>query len=224
MGQNADADSCAGESLSADIAAIPDPRRDRSERRPLALQWDGVGAPTAARRSEFKRRRRLMTNTTRSVSLSTERSQFDDFLFAPIGPEPNGMLLSVLSALARLDIDPWGEAASLAQMSTEAATERMRSLIASLPEETASHANASAIAARLIALLPPRQPTARPMSTKTTPGAPALAINHRVVVFLFVMALMLSLQFLMRSARPPAQADGDHSSAPSIMSSSNSPR
>ena len=38
---------------------------------------------------------------------------FDPFLFAAIGEEQNGMLLSVLSALARLDLDPWYEAASL---------------------------------------------------------------------------------------------------------------
>ena len=65
---------------------------------------------------------------TRSASASIERSQFEAFLIAPIGLQQNGMLLSVLSALARLDIDPWHEAASLAKMSTEAATERMRLL------------------------------------------------------------------------------------------------
>jgi hypothetical protein len=37
--------------------------------------------------------------------------EFENFLFAPIGEDSNGMVLSVLSALARLDIDPWQEAA-----------------------------------------------------------------------------------------------------------------
>jgi len=44
---------------------------------------------------------------TRSATVSLQRSEFDDFLFAPIGDEKNGMLLSVISALARLDLDPW---------------------------------------------------------------------------------------------------------------------
>ena len=48
---------------------------------------------------------------TYSASVSRLGSEFDDFLFAPIGADRIGMLLSVLSALARLDIDPWQEAA-----------------------------------------------------------------------------------------------------------------
>jgi hypothetical protein len=177
-----------------------------------------------------------MISKTRSASAPIERSQFEDFLFAPIGHEQNGMLLSVLSALARLDIDPWVEAASLAKMSTGAATERMRLLIAALPEETSAHLDADAIAPRLIALLPPREvlskpiptsrpkPTSGPRPTKIAPGAPGLAVNYRVVVFLIVMALLLVPQLLLRSVRPPAQADSAQASAPSTISSSNSPQ
>ena len=36
--------------------------------------------------------------------------EFDDFLFASIGDDRNGPSLSVFSALARLDVDPWKEA------------------------------------------------------------------------------------------------------------------
>jgi hypothetical protein len=36
-------------------------------------------------------------------------SRYDYFLFAPICEEANGMQLSVLSALARMDVDPWEE-------------------------------------------------------------------------------------------------------------------
>jgi hypothetical protein len=37
-------------------------------------------------------------------------AEFDNFLYASIGADRNGMPLSVLSALARLDLDPWEEA------------------------------------------------------------------------------------------------------------------
>jgi len=40
--------------------------------------------------------------------------EFDEFLCAPIGADRNGTGLSVLSALARLNVDPWQEATSLA--------------------------------------------------------------------------------------------------------------
>ena len=49
------------------------------------------------------------------------------------------MLLSVLSALARLDIDPWQEAANLARLPRETATERLATLIAKLPGEPSAH-------------------------------------------------------------------------------------
>ncbi len=58
---------------------------------------------------------------------------FDPFLFAAVGEERNGMLLSVLSALARLDLDPWFEAASLSRLPAAAATQRLTSLLSSLP-------------------------------------------------------------------------------------------
>ena len=58
-----------------------------------------------------------------SFCLGTE---FDDFLFAPIVEDRNDMPLSVLSALARLDIDPWQEADKLARLPGETATQRWR--------------------------------------------------------------------------------------------------
>ena len=36
--------------------------------------------------------------------------EFDRFLYASVGDDNNGMPLTVLSALARMDVDPWEEA------------------------------------------------------------------------------------------------------------------
>jgi hypothetical protein len=71
---------------------------------------------------------------TRDTSIYRLGSEFNPFLFAPIRQDKNGMLLSVLSALARLDIDPWQEATKLAGLSTDAATKRLASVIATLPD------------------------------------------------------------------------------------------
>jgi len=49
-----------------------------------------------------------------TAPMSVPGSEFNDFLFAPIGEDKNGMLVSVLSGLARSDVDPWQEAAKLA--------------------------------------------------------------------------------------------------------------
>jgi hypothetical protein len=69
---------------------------------------------------------------TAAASVFFFRPEFDDFLYAAIGSDKSEMPLSVLSALSRLDIDPWEEAAELAELPTETATQRLASLIARL--------------------------------------------------------------------------------------------
>ena len=68
-----------------------------------------------------------MVDMKHPATVVAQRSEFDRFLFAPIGEEKNGMLLSVLSALARLDLDPWREAAELARMPKHTAKQRLTS-------------------------------------------------------------------------------------------------
>ena len=79
-------------------------------------------------------------------------AEFDKFLGAPIGEGRNGTPLSVLSALARLDVDPWQEAASLARMPTDAAAARLTALLVALPDAPTKDVPAKTIAADLVAL------------------------------------------------------------------------
>jgi hypothetical protein len=88
------------------------------------------------------------------TSVSQLRSEFDAFLYAPVEERTDGPLLSVISVLARLDIDPWQEAANLARMSRDNAAWRLAALIETLPGDPAIHTQSKAIATRLIALLP----------------------------------------------------------------------
>jgi hypothetical protein len=85
---------------------------------------------------------------------STLSTEFDDFLFAPIGDEPNGMSLSVISALTRLNIDPWREATRLSQLSKEKAVEALAPIIARLPIGTWTALDIPTIARRLVDVLP----------------------------------------------------------------------
>src|SRR5271167_4135676 len=80
--------------------------------------------------------------------------EFDEFLGASIGEDRNGTGLSVLSALARLDVDPWQEATSLARMPREAAAVRLTELIEALPHAPTSAIPSRMSAADLVALLP----------------------------------------------------------------------
>ncbi len=114
--------------------------------------------------------------------------EFDNFLFAPLGDDQNGPPLSVVSALARLDVDPWKEALSLARMPRDQAKERLTSLIASLPNGSTASQPPKAIAARLIALLPQagKFNTAAPATLSRVAPIP----HSRLFVGLGVLALL----------------------------------
>ncbi len=80
--------------------------------------------------------------------------EFDEFLGAAIREDRNGTTLSVLSALARLDVDPWREATSLARMPRAAAADRLTALIDALPREPAGAIPSQTSAEELVSLLP----------------------------------------------------------------------
>jgi hypothetical protein len=136
---------------------------------------------------------------SRSVLLPRPGSEFEGFLFAPVGDDKNGMLLSVLSALARLDVDPWAEAANLARLPCSAAITRLASLIATLPGGSAAHPDPETIAARLIALLPGGTGSnVRPRSGMT--GVSSVTNAHAVVrivaINLVIWVCMLGAQWI----------------------------
>jgi hypothetical protein len=83
-------------------------------------------------------------------------SEFNDFLFTPICEETNGMPLSILSALARLDMDPWQEAARLTRLPQELAARSLSLMIGELSGRRWSPSESEVIAARLVQLLPSR--------------------------------------------------------------------
>lgn len=84
------------------------------------------------------------------------RLEFEAFLYASVDEDKVDLPLSVLSALSRLDLDPWVEAARLAELPKASAAHRLAELIAKLPDASNAHRNCEALAARLVRLLPKR--------------------------------------------------------------------
>jgi hypothetical protein len=80
--------------------------------------------------------------------------EFDRFLFATVGEEIDGMPLSVLSALSRLDLDPRGEAARLSALAGDAAADQLARMIARLPGKRWTSSEMRKIAGGLVELLP----------------------------------------------------------------------
>jgi len=131
-------------------------------------------------------------------------SQYNAFLFAAIGEEDGSLPLTVLSALSRLDVDPWQEAARLAALPKEAAARALAVLIARLPPGDVAPAQVDEIAVRLVEALPKpgaAEPPAMPAARARRPGAansrPTSPQSRRITVLVWaglaVAALVLAL-------------------------------
>jgi hypothetical protein len=81
------------------------------------------------------------------------RTDLNDFLFSPIATDGNGMHLTMLSTLARSGVDPWDEAASLAALSRESATQKVVQMLAGVPNGPSPGDQTASLAARLVAQL-----------------------------------------------------------------------
>lgn len=143
---------------------------------------------------------------TRAAVMSIPGAEFNEFLFAPIGEDRSGMLVSVLSALARQDVDPWQEAAKLAQLPVETATQRLASLIGSLSDPGSFYLDSPKIAARLIALLP-RQQVFNNRSHDTPRVSGAVIKSKPWWVYVIFMCFVLGTQFVIASQQRPTKAD-----------------
>lgn len=142
----------------------------------------------------------------RAAAMSIPAAEFNEFLFAPIGEDRNGMLVSVLSALVRLDVDPWLEAARLAQLPGEAATQRLASLIGSLSDRDTSSLDPPKIAERLIALLPRKQGS-NSRSPDASHDFTAMIKSKPWWVYVILMCFVLGIQFVLASQQRPIKAD-----------------
>jgi hypothetical protein len=120
------------------------------------------------------------------VAFSLLHSEFNDFLYAEVGEEGNGMPLSVVSALTRLDIDPWLEAARLSNLPKDLAAAALMALIARLPAGRWEPSDARGIAARLIDLLPERGRVAR-----ADPARPNQDKSARRPVAIWIVLLVI---------------------------------
>ncbi|MGB0577509.1 MAG: hypothetical protein ACPGPC_15365 [Alphaproteobacteria bacterium] len=85
---------------------------------------------------------------------SLGNSEFNDFLFAFIDEENDDTNLTVLSALSRLDLDPWAEAARLSKLTTELAINALSTAIQSLPNGDWTESDLRSTASRLVGYLP----------------------------------------------------------------------
>lgn len=80
----------------------------------------------------------------------------DNFLFAAVGEERDGIPLTVISALTGLGLDPWIEGTRLSSLTKSEAVAQMVLIINRLPGERWPKPEMREIALDLVELLPPR--------------------------------------------------------------------
>ena len=150
-----------------------------------------------------------------------ELPEMDPFLFASVGEEIEGIPLSVLSALARLGLDPRNEAARLSRLTSKAATSQLARMFAQLPDRPWTSPEIRRIASRLVELLPaaPKIRENGQVTDATIQKPRPIAPRHLIYLALALSgALVFGLVAHGRdgheTAPPASQADSPTSSAP----------
>jgi hypothetical protein len=148
----------------------------------------------------------------------TLNASYEDFLFAPVCEDANGMRLSVISALARTNVDPWEEATRLAAMPKAIAEKTLLSILELVSGRSWKSPEAAAIAAQLVRLLPQSGELAPMAAAGTGNAAPGIAkvINLQKNYWWLWVAMALAMSFM-----TPHREAGT-SSAPAVASESDS--
>jgi hypothetical protein len=130
----------------------------------------------------------------RSASLPSLPSTYNDFLYAPVGEDRDGTPVTVLSALARQNVDPWEEAADLSLLPGDTAIKRLTSMIAVLPPQSSTHSDPTEVARRLMTLLPRRVDSIS--GTENASLAITSVIRSPMVTKLLFVAIYVAMVYL----------------------------
>jgi hypothetical protein len=121
-------------------------------------------------------------------------SEFEPFLYAPVGEDRNGQIVTVLSTLARLGLDPWKEAAALAALGRDAASSRLGLLLSGFRDVPALGRDHLSVARELAGLLPALSATVRVPVEPLAVGS--LMSSRRFWVVVAALFLLIQIMFL----------------------------
>lgn len=126
-----------------------------------------------------------------------EAPRFEEFLFADIGVQSNGLPLTILTLLARGGHDPWVEAERLSRMSRTAAVSCMIAEINRAPACYRRRDDVGELAKSLVARLPkpaPRAPVDVWMAGSGFEGVPMLALMTMLFAIMTIALLAVLLE------------------------------
>jgi hypothetical protein len=140
-------------------------------------------------------------------SSASSTADFERFVYADVAIEPNGMELSVLSALSRRGLDPWQEAQRLAQLPRLAAADGLAQTLRAVPAVQSLRLDVKVTAERLVALLPIRRAvTAGPFPLKLSATPVQIPRGFTLVMMVAMFGGLLVPLFMPKQAEPVAPA------------------
>lgn len=122
--------------------------------------------------------------------LHPDGSDYDAFLFANLGEDRTGATVTVLSALARLDLEPWTEARELARLAREDAQVRLTTHFEAIADIPVLALASESRAAKMVSLLPKRAPlrVSKPLEAGTN-NFPRISISWTAMALVGVVVL-----------------------------------
>lgn len=122
--------------------------------------------------------------------------EFERFLYAPVGKDRNGYVVTVLSTLARLGLDPWKETAELVTLGRDAARTRLGLLLSRFRDVPALGSDHGQVARELSLLLPNSPPRRSLKRAGATSAANHPASTGAVWTILAIALVLLQMLFV----------------------------
>lgn len=122
--------------------------------------------------------------------------EFEQFLYASVGEDRNGYVVTVLSTFARLGLDPWKETAELVTLGHEVAQTRLASLLVQFQDVPTLASDHTRVARDLSQLLPDSQTSGalkRAAATVADGHTGTSGLIWAVLAIIFVLFQMLML-------------------------------
>ena len=121
------------------------------------------------------------------------RPELDKFLYAAVGEEQEPVTLTVLSALIRLDLDPWDEASRLSALEKPEAGAQLAETILRLTGTRWAFTEPRRVADALVELLPSRAQTGDAAHGARTKGSTVVPGKRFWLTCLVVAAALLGV-------------------------------
>lgn len=128
--------------------------------------------------------------------LQPDGTDYDAFLFAEVGEDRSGAAVTVLSALARLDLEPWTEARELSRLAREEAQVRLAAHFEAIADIPALALASEGRAAKLVSLLPKHAPRrlSKPLEASTNgPSRLSISWSSLALIGFIILACILYL-------------------------------